>query len=47
MGAYSNHTTMCLFISELRAAADILGKGNYELEGEGSTAIKKLKSDGN
>ena len=36
-----------LYISELRAAADILGKRNYELERESSIGIKRLKTDGN
>ena len=37
---------VCSF-SELRAVADILGKRNYELESEGTLAMKRLKSDGN
>ena len=37
---------VCSF-SELRAVADISGRGNYEFEREGSVAILRLKSDGN
>ena len=41
-------TQSCVYsFSELRAVADISGRGNYEFEREGSVAIKRLKSDGN
>ena len=40
---------MCsfLYLSELRAAADTLGKRKYEFEKESSIGIKRLKTDGN
>ena len=35
------------YLSELRAAANTLGKRKYELERESSIGIERLKTDGN
>ena len=47
--AYASYTCMCsfLYLSELRAAANTLGKRKYELEREGSIGRERLKTDGN
>ena len=45
--AYASYTCSFLYLSELRAAADILGKRKYEFERESSIGIERLRTDGN